>query len=185
MSQLIRVDDGGGAKRAVVAIPEWVQGRVTVWADMLPTTGKMLVPDEAGDLVEKRALKPYRQVRINDLSPLADETHLRRFLMDAARKFEADMEREGKHPLTAEADWYVTGPFPHREVSLSAAKPVLGNEGERPGFGVIGQRADENPWPDKADFVIQAQFLKTRIPVPDEATMAKVAALKNKEAQAA
>ena len=108
---------------------------------------------------------PCNWKRINDISSLHPEAQFRRVAMDAAKKFVADMERQGLTLITPEADMLVYGPIRHRDFS----KPGHGAPtwqpapGASPTFRSSGFDIYEDHNDDAEDFLLRAEFLSKRV----------------------
>lgn len=103
--------------------------------------------------------------RINDISSLHPEGRFRRAAMDAAKKFVADMGRQGFDLLTPEADMLVYGPVRHRDFSapghgLPTWRPA---PGASPSFRASGFDVYEEHNDDAEDFLLRAEFLAKRV----------------------
>lgn len=93
-----------------------------------------------------------RWERINDMPSLWPFSHLREAVLAGAKVFVSDLEKRGWKLLTPEADMLVCGPLQARNWSSAA-------DGS---FKATGRQAGEHLFPDKCDFILQAEFLYTK-----------------------
>ncbi len=107
----------------------------------------------------------YAWVRINDISSLWPESQFRTEAMSAAKKFVADMERQGLELLTAEADLLVYGPLRHRDFRKPghAAPTWRPAPGAEPTYRSSGFDIYEEHNDDAEDFLIRAEFLAKKV----------------------
>lgn len=107
---------------------------------------------------------PYQWVRINDISSLYPDGYFRQAAIDAAKKFVADMERQGFSLITAEADVKVYGPVRHRDFTKHAGganwQPAPGADAT---FRTTGFAHSEEPDSDFEDFLLRAEFLAKKV----------------------
>ena len=108
---------------------------------------------------------PKQWVRINDLSSLWPEGQFRRVALDGARRFVADMARQGFDLLTAEADMLVYGPVRHRDFSAPGvgAPTWVPAPGSDPTYRTVGWDFTEEWTEDSEDFLLRADFLAKRV----------------------
>lgn len=108
---------------------------------------------------------PYHWVRINDISSLYPDGQFRQAAIDAAKKFVADMARQGLDLITAEADVRVYGPIRHRDFSKAghAAPTWQPAPGASPTFRTTGFAHSEDPDSDAEDFLLRAEFLAKKV----------------------
>lgn len=103
--------------------------------------------------------------RINDISSLWPESTFRRQAIEAAKKFVADMARQGFELITPEADMLVYGPLRHRDFSKPGfgamtwqPRPGMAPTVRAGGFDVYEEHND-----DAEDFLLRAEFLAKRV----------------------
>ncbi len=100
--------------------------------------------------------------KINDLSELWPESRARHAAIFAAKKWIADMEKQGFQLLTAESDVLVAGPITHLDWSKHASRSWEPGDGMsktvRAGGRIVGAPEDT----DYEDFLLRAQFLATK-----------------------
>lgn len=101
--------------------------------------------------------------RINDISSLYPDGYFRQTALDAAKKFVADMERQGLTLITAEADMKVYGPLRHRDFSGGAAPSWTPAPGASPTFRTSGFAHHEEFDSDAEDFLLRAEFLAKKV----------------------
>ena len=103
--------------------------------------------------------------RINDISSLYPEGTFRKEAISAAKKFVADMERQGLSLITAEADLLVFGPVRHRDFSKPgySAPTWRPRPGMDPTFRSTGFDIYEEHNDDAEDFLLRAEFLAKRV----------------------
>ena len=108
---------------------------------------------------------PYRWVRVNDISSLYPDSQFRHVAIDAAKRFVADMARQGLDLITAEADVRVYGPLRHRDFSKAghAAPTWQPAPGAAPTFRTAGFAHAEDPEDDAEDFLLRAEFLAKKV----------------------
>lgn len=106
---------------------------------------------------------PKNWARINDLSSLWPEGQFRTAALDAARRFVADMERQGFDLITPEADVLVYGPIRHRDFSGAAAPTWTPAPGASPTFRTQGFAFADEHESDAEDFLLRAKFLAKRV----------------------
>ena len=109
--------------------------------------------------------RSFTWVRINDISSLHPEAMFRRAAMDAAKRFVADMERQGLTLITPEADMLVYGPVRHRDFSAPGvgAPTWTPAPGMSPTFRATGYDVYENHNDDAEDFLLRAEFLSKKV----------------------
>jgi hypothetical protein len=107
----------------------------------------------------------HNWVRINDISSLHPYGTFRRAAMDAAKRFVADMERQGFSLITPEADMLVYGPIRHRDFSAPGvgAPTWRPAPGMSPTFRASGYDVFEDHNDDAEDFLLRAEFLSKRV----------------------
>lgn len=103
--------------------------------------------------------------RINDISSLYPEATFRKAAIAAAKRFVADMERQGLTLITPEADMLVFGPVRHRDFSKPgfSAPTWQPRPGMDPTFRASGFDIYEEHNDDSEDFLLRAEFLSNRI----------------------
>lgn len=106
---------------------------------------------------------PKQWTRINDLSTLHPEGQFRTVALDAAKRFVADMERQGLTLLTPEADMLVYGPIRHKDFSKHAAPTWTPAPGAAPTWRSSGFDISETDSSDAEDFLLRAEFLAKRV----------------------
>lgn len=99
--------------------------------------------------------KQYRGVRVGDIVSdlhLASQRHLSDDVLKAAKRFHADMLKQGFEPMQSPEGQILYGPYPHRDMSVfrSDGKQAAGWQGSEP-------EADE-----AADFIVQGVFMAPR-----------------------
>lgn len=107
----------------------------------------------------------YAWARINTISSLYPDGYFRKVALDAAKRFVADMERQGLELITAEADMLVYGPVRHRDFRAPghAAPTWTPAPGASPSFRASGF-SDAEEWSEDAeDFLLRAEFLAKRV----------------------
>jgi hypothetical protein len=114
------------------------------------------------------ARRKYQRVKVNDLSPLWPENHVRELAVRNAQKFIADMKLQGYDLLTSEADVLVSGPFRSRGLQQQFGKSTAKHHIARSNRTVtllptVGRSTDDELFPEKEDFLIEAQFLSRRV----------------------
>lgn len=107
----------------------------------------------------------YTWVRINSLSTLWPEGQFRRVALDAAKRFVADMERQGFDLITPEADMLVYGPVRHRDFSGAGtgAPTWQPAPGASPTFKAGGFDVYEDHNDGAEDFLLRADFLAKKV----------------------
>lgn len=108
---------------------------------------------------------PKAWVRINDLSSLYPEGQFRTVALDAAKRFVADMDRQGCSLITPEADMLVYGPVRHRDFSGAgtSAPTWTPAPGAAPSYRASGFDIYEDHDDDDEDFLLRAEFLASRV----------------------
>lgn len=103
--------------------------------------------------------------RINSISSLYPEGTFRKEAISAAKKFVADMERQGLDLITPEADLLVYGPVRHRDFTKPghAAPTWQPRPGMEPTFRSTGFDIYEEHDDDAEDFLLRAEFLAKRV----------------------
>lgn len=103
--------------------------------------------------------------RINDISSLHPEAMFRRAAIEAAKRFVADMERQGFELLTPEANMLVYGPVRHRDFSQPGfgAPTWRPRPGMDPTFRSGGFDVTEEWTEDAEDFLLRAEFLARKV----------------------
>lgn len=126
------------------------------------------------------ARRAYQRVKINDLSPLWPESHVRDLALRNARKFIADMRLQGYDLLTSEADVLLTGPKRSRGLQQQFGKSTTAQHHVRRAnrtvtlLPTVSRVGDEEPFPEKEDFLIEAQFLSRRVRLVEHRVKAAV-----------
>lgn len=106
---------------------------------------------------------PKRWVRINDLSSLWPEGQFRTVALDAAKRFVADMARQGLRLITPEADLLVYGPVRHRDLTKQAAPTWTPAPGMAPTYRSTGFDIYEEHGDGSEDFLLRAEFLASKV----------------------
>lgn len=142
---------------AVLAPIEKQTHHIPVWLSAVFTTDSGL------------ARRQYRRQKVNDLSPLWPESHLRQKALHFAKKFIDDMKLQGYDLLTSEADVLVSGPYRSRNLqskfgaTATTKHHVARSNKQVTVLPIVGRQGAEDPFPDKEDFLIEAQFLSSRV----------------------
>lgn len=114
--------------------------------------------------VDREIVQPgkiWNGVRINDLSTLYPFGELRVRCMNGAKRWIADMAKQGKDLLTAEADIKVFGPYRSRAGTYTTPEALMRRMLTQR-QGVVGYSEDEDFNPAAADFVFKATFIERR-----------------------
>ena len=107
---------------------------------------------------------PKAWVRINAISTLHPEGRFRKVAIDAAKKFVADMEKQGFSLITPEAGMLVYGPIRHRDFSGANSGATWRPRPEMdPTFRSTGWSLEEEPDSEYEDFLLRAEFLAKRV----------------------
>lgn len=103
--------------------------------------------------------------RINDISSLWPEATFRKEAIASAKKFVADMERQGFDLITPEADMLVYGPLRHRDFRKPghAAPTWQPRPGMVPTFRSSGFDIYEEHNDNSEDFLLRAEFLAKKV----------------------
>jgi hypothetical protein len=109
---------------------------------------------------------------VNDVSSLWPESELREKVFTYAGKWIHDMEAQGYSLITAEADIKMWGPFKHVNMSGAKAKSWEPAPGMKKTFRPFGEIEDDDPYEDKADFLLKAQFLASKSKMVERAVRA-------------
>jgi hypothetical protein len=122
------------------------------------TPGKVAVPEdlngrfpiERGAVESKLGEQPrqWRWRKINSLQLDPRDAELFRTAVHFAKKFRADMEKQGFLPYTDEADMLIHGPLKHRRNDT--------------GGNAVGHRVGDTEEDRYADFYIRGRFIRTR-----------------------
>lgn len=132
----VRTDTG------IVHEPVWLECRVTVDRGLFH--------------------RQYPGVTVNAISSLWPENELREKVFRYADKWIHDMKSQGYDLITAEADIKFWGPFKHVNLSGSQAKSWTPAPGMAKTFRAFGETELDDPYEDKADFLLKARFLATK-----------------------
>jgi hypothetical protein len=106
--------------------------------------------------------RQYPGVTVNALSSLWPESELRQKVFQYAQKWIDDMKAQGYTLLTAEADIGFWGPFKHVNTSGAGAKSWTPAPGMAKTFRAFGGTERDDPYEDKADFLLKARFLASK-----------------------
>lgn len=106
---------------------------------------------------------PCAWTKINDISSLYPEGRFRAVAIDAAKKFLANMEKDGLTLITAEADMLVYGPIRHRDFSGAATPSWRPAPGMSPTFKTGGFSFSDEHETDFEDFLLRAEFLAKKV----------------------
>lgn len=109
--------------------------------------------------------RPFAWERINAISSLHPEAQFRRVAIEAAKRFVADMARQGFELITPEADMLVYGPVRHRDFRSPghSAPTWRPRPGMDPTFRSTGFDITEEHNDDSEDFLLRAEFLARRV----------------------
>ena len=114
--------------------------------------------------------RQYPGVTVNDISSLWPEGELRQRVFTYANKWIQDMKAQGYDLITAEADIQFWGPFKHVNLSGAQGKSWSPAPGMPKTFRPFGEAQFEDPYEDKADFILKARFLASKVRMVEHAT---------------
>lgn len=123
-----------------------------------PVTKTCRVSTERGMLPRQ-----FSWERINDVSSLYPEATFRKVALDAARRFVADMEKQGLDLITPEASMLVFGPVRHRDLTKGSSPTWRPAPGADATFQPFGFDIFEEHNDDAEDFLLRAEFLAKRV----------------------
>lgn len=123
-----------------------------------PVTKTCRVATERGMLPRQ-----FNWERINDISSLYPEATFRRAALDAAKRFVADMAKQGLDLITPEASMLVFGPVRHRDLTQGSAPTWKPAPLADPTFRATGWGFDEDWDEDAEDFLLRAEFLAKKV----------------------
>lgn len=125
-----------------VAVPEWLNARFPIERDAVITRATDIKP------------RQWRTVKINSLLLNPRDAELYRTSLMFAKRFVADMAKQGFGLLTNESDLLITGPYPHLESDTGRHA-----DGRQKAIGRHFGQEQEEQW---ADFRITGQFLRSQ-----------------------
>lgn len=106
--------------------------------------------------------KQYRGVKVNDIGVLWPESHFREKAITGAKMWIQQMEQQGYSLLSSESDIAVWGPYKPRNFTGAQQRSWRPAPGMGSTFRTFGERSDEDPFEDSADFVLEARFLASK-----------------------